>query len=89
MVNPEHLRILREGLLSKLVVIPAETVLEKRFTIYGGCFTLGASRLEYILRMAFDNESGSLGIQVAYPIGGEQDAKLILEKLIFLCTEYL
>jgi len=87
-VNKDYLKVLQETLFSKLVLVPGEGGSEKRFTIYGSCFTLGTSRLEYILRIILENETQLLLIQVAYPIGGEQDARLVLEKLVFLCNEY-
>jgi len=87
-VSKEYLKVLQESLFSKLILVPPEGGSEKRFTIYGGNFRVGTSKLEYILRIILENDTHLLLIQVAYPIGGEQDARLILEKLVFLCNEY-
>jgi len=86
-INKDHLEVLQETLFAKMTPIPVEGASENRFNIYGGCVTIGTSQLEYIVRIIVEIETSLMLIQVVYPFGGEQDAKLLLEKLIFLCNE--
>jgi len=86
-INRDHLDVLQDTLFGKMTPIPVEGASENRFNIYGGCVTIGTSQLEYILRIIVEIETNLMLIQVIYPFGGEQDAKLLLEKLIFLCNE--
>lgn len=86
-INKDHLEVLQETLFTKMMGIPVEGAAENRFNIYGGLVTLGTSELEYIVRIIVEIETNLMLIQVVYPLGGDQDAKLILEKLIFLCNE--
>ena len=88
-LNKQHLQVVENELFSKLMTLPAEDGKAKdtRFRIMGGCFVIGNSSWEYILRVIYEIETQVVLIQVNYLSGGQNEAKQIVDKLAFLCNE--
>ena len=88
-LNKPHLQAVENELFSKLMILPAEDGKAKdtRFRIMGGCFVLGNSSWEYILRTIYEIETQVVLIQINYSSGGQYEARQVVDKLSFLCNE--
>lgn len=83
-VSDEYMNILQENFLAKLINVPVE---DDKVTMYVACFSLGGYSSEYYLRIIVEKEKQSVIIQIVYPGEGMQDAKNLLNKLVFLFDE--
>ena len=83
-VSDEYMNVLNENFLSKLIVVPVE---DDKVTMYVACFTLGGYSSEYFLRIIVEKEKQSMIIQIVYHSECRQDARNLLDKLVFLCDE--